>query len=60
MILLAPYSFTFKGFRQGDPFSPLLFNIVVDGMACMIKRAHEVGLIEGLVPHIVNKGCACL
>jgi hypothetical protein len=42
--------------RQGGPFSPLLFNLVADGLACMIKKAQE----EGLIPHIIQNGCCCL
>jgi hypothetical protein len=37
-----------------------LFNISDDGLACLIKKAQEVGLILGLIPHIIERGCACL
>jgi hypothetical protein len=53
---LGPYFTTHKGVRQGDPFSPLLFNLVVDGLACMIHKAQ----VEGLIPHIIHNGCCCL
>ena len=33
------YFQTKKGVRQGDPFSPVLFNIVADMLALLIKRA---------------------
>lgn len=46
--------------RQGDPFSPLLFNIAADGLACLIEKAQEMKLIEGLIPHIIGNGCAYL
>jgi hypothetical protein len=44
---LGPYFTTHKGVRQGDPFSPLLFNLVADGLACMIHKAQVEGLIVG-------------
>jgi hypothetical protein len=57
---LGPYFTTHKGVRQGDHFSPLLFNLVADGLACMIKKVQDEGLIEGLIPHIIHNGCCCL
>jgi hypothetical protein len=58
--ILGPYFTTHKGVRQGDLFSLLLFNLVADGLACMIKKAQDEGLIEGLIPHIIHNGCCCL
>jgi hypothetical protein len=58
--LIGPYFSTHKGVRQGDPFSPLLFNLVADGLACIIQKAQERGLICGLIPHIIQNGCCCL
>jgi hypothetical protein len=34
----------------------MLFNIVVDMLAIMIERANNVGLIEGVIPHLVDGG----
>jgi hypothetical protein len=37
-----------KGLRQGDPLSPFLFNIAVQGLSCMLQRGCNLGLIEGV------------
>jgi hypothetical protein len=57
---ISPFSPTHKGVRQGDPFSPLLYNIAADGLVCLIEKAQEMKLIEGLIPHIIGNGCAYL
>lgn len=51
---------TKKGLRQGDPLSPVLFNIVVDMLAILINRAKREGHIEGVVPHLVDDGLSIL
>jgi hypothetical protein len=51
---------TRKGLRQGDPFSPILFNIVADVLAIMIARAKEEGQVGGLIPHLVDGGISIL
>lgn len=58
--VVGPYFTTHKGVRQGDPFSPLLFNLVVDGLACLIHKSQDEGLIEGLIIPIIQNGCCCL
>jgi hypothetical protein len=50
------YFQTLKGLRQGDQFSPLLFNIVADMLAILIARTKEDGQIDSLVPHLVDGG----
>ena len=50
------YLQTHKGLRQGDPISPILFNIMVDMLAILIGRAKEAGQVGGLVPHLVDGG----
>jgi hypothetical protein len=32
-----------KGLRQGDPLSPILFNVMADMLAVLIARAREMG-----------------
>jgi hypothetical protein len=45
---------TKKGLHQGDPLSPLLFNIVVDMLAILINRAKDKGQFNGVVPPLVD------
>ena len=51
---------TLKGLRQGDPLSPILFNIVVDMLAILINRAKEDGQVAGVVPHLIDNGLSIL
>jgi hypothetical protein len=46
----------YKGVRQCDPLSPLLFNLVVDALATMLDRTKLTGLVKGLVPNLVEGG----
>jgi hypothetical protein len=54
------YFQTQKGLRQGDPLSPILFNIVADMLAILIARAKEDGQVAGLIPHLVEGGLSIL
>ena len=51
---------TRKGLRQGDPLSPLLFNIVADMLAILMNRAKVDGQISGVVPHLIDGGLSIL
>jgi hypothetical protein len=57
---MGPFFQTQGGVRQGDPLSPILFNLVVDMLATLINRAKENGQIKGLVPHLVDGGLSIL
>jgi hypothetical protein len=49
-----------KGVREGDPLSPILFNIVVDVLAILIARTKDNSLVRGLVPNLVDDGLSIL
>ncbi|XP_073361214.1 uncharacterized protein [Aegilops tauschii subsp. strangulata] len=51
-----PFFPTFCGVRQGDPFSPFLFNMVVDALAAILDNAKAASHIKGIVPHLVGGG----
>jgi hypothetical protein len=57
---IGQYFQTLNGLRQGDPLSPILFNIVADMLAILIARAKEDCLVGGLVPHRVDGGISIL
>ena len=54
------YFQTRKGLRQGDPASPILFNIVADMLVTLIERAKLAGQITGVIPHLVEGGLSIL
>jgi hypothetical protein len=54
------YFQTRKDLRQGDPMSPILFNIVADMLAILIARAKEAGQVEGVIPHLIQDGLSIL
>jgi hypothetical protein len=51
---------TGKWLRQGDPLSPLLFNLVVEVLTRMLARAVEAGLIVGLLNQFREGGILAL
>jgi hypothetical protein len=55
---IGPYFPTFAGVRQGDPLSPLRFDVVGDGL--LMKKGQEEGLVKGLVLHLVDGGISIL
>jgi hypothetical protein len=54
------YFQTKKGLRQGDPLSPILFNLIADMLAVLIERSKELSFFDGLVPHLVDDGLSIL
>lgn len=36
------------GLRQGDPLTPFLFIIVVEGLAGLVREASRIGILEGV------------
>jgi hypothetical protein len=38
---IGPYFPTYAGVRQGDPLSPILFDLVGDGLAMLIKKTSD-------------------
>jgi hypothetical protein len=44
------YFRTYQGLRQGDPLSPLLFNIVADVLSSLLDKAIKKGHVTGILP----------
>lgn len=53
---MGPFFKTYRGLRQGDPLSPILFNRVGDALSAILEEATKNGVLEGLVPNLVEGG----
>lgn len=42
-----------RGLRQGDPISPLLFDIIADAISSMISKAKEAGHLKCVISHLI-------
>jgi hypothetical protein len=51
---------TSKGLGQGDPLSPILFNLVADMLAILVLRAKNDGQFRGLVPNLFDDGMSVM
>ena len=51
---------TGKGLIQGDPLSPLLFNLVTDVLTKMLLKGASLGLVRGLASDFREDGIIAL
>jgi hypothetical protein len=47
---------TYQGLRQGDPLSPILFNLVTDVLSTLMRKASNQGNIKGVMTHLIPEG----
>jgi hypothetical protein len=58
--IVGKYFMSYKGVRQGDPLSPLLFNFAADVPSRMVNAAQENLLVTGLAGNLIDHGIAIL
>jgi hypothetical protein len=52
---VGPYFRNKRGVRQGDPISPLLFDLDVDALALILEQANQDGNIQGVISHSMTQ-----
>jgi hypothetical protein len=55
-----PYFQSAKGVKQGNPSTPIVFNMVGESMTKMVQQAQHNGLFTGLAPDLVENGVVIL
>ena len=53
---IGPYFKTFKGLRQGDSLSSLLFDLVVDSLAIILDKGRTEGFVKGVLTDYHENG----
>ena len=48
------YFGTYQGLRQGDPLSPILFNLVADALDAFLDKAVQKQRQVGVAPHLIQ------
>ena len=53
---ISPHFVGGKGLKQGDPHSPLLFNLAVDALVGILDKAKSASHLKGVVTHLIPDG----
>lgn len=57
---VGPYFVNYKGARQGDPLSPMLFNLAAEVLTKMVLKGQRNNMFTGLASDLVENGLAIL